>query len=598
MSADNEALDELLGQMENQDNEQNVPAGKNVPAFSGTATQTEKKKDTIGGYVEPKSQLHVTKPLLSSTIVDERLRGAPFEPLRRVIEKKSKESRISSSTSAFSLIAVVTRKSKPMQSSTGSSYSYWLLNDLHGTSARLLLFGDAHRYLWKAHGFEQSVVGVSTPSIKPGRSNDEQCVLSIISSSSVWKIGDSHEVAFCQGTRKDGQRCNAAIRRNDGTGEYCKFHIASALKNMRRSMPQASGSNLALSMQQQQRDQKNNQHSGMGKGTASIFISGKSANANSTWRSYDNLPQMKMQVAPSVDKIEEKAKTIESDSGKRQLQQIASMKRKQQEALTEIDGNKQMQASKGARVSLTTDECDDEEVELVMSAYQQIPPNDPNATRYEPEQLTLFPNSKAGHAKKQTQPITSTRIADKEATTVAQPYHQAASTASKMTYKGRWAFSEKFGEHLSESLKDRSLGTGRGTALEDVGLERYLNTMEKYEAADERAKATHVIHVKVHKCSDCKSSWSESKRKACEQQGHQVKQMQMSKRFFRCSKCKAYQTALNKLFPADSCAHCGEASWDRVGMKSDTHNDDTGLVLSDPNGTAEAFQQFRQNTVK
>jgi len=606
-SAGHVDYEQLLKLCDNQEGRHEQLRAGAAPAFAGQGAQraqstpSRSKVKAADGYVEPNSRLLVSRPLTPSAVLRERLLQAPFVALSTFLSSNGNQSK------PFTIIAAVSRKSKPMQSSSGSSYSHWALTTLDGTEARLMLFGDAHRCLWKAHGYEGSVVAVTSPELKPSRTDrNESPILNICNSNAVYKLGECREIAYCQGTCKDGTKCNNAIPQ--GKIQYCKYHVMSALKNMRRSVPQASGSNLQLSMQQhfQQQQQKHKRQNRK----MDVFVSdGIGRGGRRSTRGVSK---------PSVNQLQKCAESARHETSRRQAQQLVSSKRQQEDAAPDTKtGEKRAKyhecpkVKESTSVTLNAEEEDElDACSAIEQALQERPPSDPNATRFEPQQLSLHPsNPPASHVGRTgARPedgnhcARTTETAEKEdrrpgrlnASLDVESASTHCRSGARSTANERWNFTAKFGSKVSESLKNWKPLNGTGAELEDLQLQRYLNNMEKYEAADQYAKSKHCIHVTGYRCKDCNTSWSENKPKVCSGRGHEIPQLKMNKRFFSCAACGFHISILRQAMPTHACERCGDMRWNKAGMKRAASNSpllsDT-LQTCDPNSTAEAIQR-------
>lgn len=122
-------------------------------------------------YTDPVFGIRIVKPLISGTLLKERMVGrqaVSLAKLKNHIEKLTPEK-------DWVIAGVIVYKSDPKVSQKGTQFSFWQLSDLQGDlkTVSLFLFGNAHKQLWKT--VVRTVVGILNPSIleKKSGSKDE-----------------------------------------------------------------------------------------------------------------------------------------------------------------------------------------------------------------------------------------------------------------------------------------------------------------------------------------------------------------------------------------------------------------------------------------
>ena len=95
-------------------------------------------------------------------------------------------------------------------------------------------------------------------------------------------------------------------------------------------------------------------------------------------------------------------------------------------------------------------------------------------------------------------------------------------------------------------------------------VDNYFFKAEAKDAIEQKMLDTKIVKVKAVTCSICKYTDFKSS-ELCKQQGHKVKVVDATKRFFRCKDCNRRTVSLDRL-PNKSCDKCGGSTWERAGM--------------------------------
>ncbi|XP_022197249.1 protein MCM10 homolog [Nilaparvata lugens] len=95
----------------------------------------------------------------------------------------------------------------------------------------------------------------------------------------------------------------------------------------------------------------------------------------------------------------------------------------------------------------------------------------------------------------------------------------------------------------------------------------YFEKMNKKEEMEEKMLSTYKLPCKAVRCLNCKYTWF-SASDLCKSEGHRLKVVDATKRFFRCNNC-SHRTISLDIIPLVSCANCGGSNWIRAAMMSE-----------------------------
>ncbi|XP_055711330.1 protein MCM10 homolog [Phlebotomus papatasi] len=108
--------------------------------------------------------------------------------------------------------------------------------------------------------------------------------------------------------------------------------------------------------------------------------------------------------------------------------------------------------------------------------------------------------------------------------------------------------------------------------------QKYLNTLEKKEALEEKMLSTYKVACKAVACKKCKYlAFSAAPR--CLEERHPLKVIDTEKRFFKCGDC-GNRTATVHRIPKFSCKNCSSSRWEPTGMIRERIVESTGDKLS------------------
>lgn len=182
-------------------------------------TPNNAEKATGSVYTDPIFGLRLVQPLISSTILRERMIG------RQPVEIRYLQNHLQTGdlSKDWCISGVIVSKGPVQTSNAGSQYVIWRLSDLKGDikTASLFLFKSAFKELWKtAQGM---IIAVLNPSVFSRKDNNGESSLSIDSSQRVMILGRSKDYGICKSKKKNGEPCTAVV--NLGVCEFCVYHV-------------------------------------------------------------------------------------------------------------------------------------------------------------------------------------------------------------------------------------------------------------------------------------------------------------------------------------------------------------------------------------
>lgn len=195
------------------------PLAVSVNAQPKTLVTRAEEKATDNVYTDPIFGLRLVQPLISSTILRERMIG------RQAIEIRYLQNHLQNGdlSKDWCISGVIVSKGPVQTSNAGSQYVIWRLSDLKGDikTVSLFLFKSAYKELWKtAQGM---IIAVLNPSVFSRRDNNGESSLSIDSAQRVMILGRSKDFGICKSKKKNGEPCTAVV--NFASCEFCVYHV-------------------------------------------------------------------------------------------------------------------------------------------------------------------------------------------------------------------------------------------------------------------------------------------------------------------------------------------------------------------------------------
>lgn len=221
---DADRVDTIVGKEVNKSLQQSKFTTANKALASGVAngqakTGRTEDKAPASVYTDPIFGLRLVQPLISSTILRERIIG------RQPVEIRYLQNHLQNGdlSKDWCISGVIVSKGPVQTSNAGSQYVIWRLSDLKGEIkiVSLFLFKSAFKDLWKtAAGM---IVAVLNPSVFSRKDNNGESSLSIDSGQRVMILGRSKDYGICKSKKKNGDPCTAVV--NLGVCEFCVYHV-------------------------------------------------------------------------------------------------------------------------------------------------------------------------------------------------------------------------------------------------------------------------------------------------------------------------------------------------------------------------------------
>lgn len=200
--------------------EPTIPSKLSAVRPSAGPSYQPKSIENINIYTDPVFGLRIVQPLVSSSLLMERMVGRTPVDIRNLDYHLTK----SDLNADWCMGGVIVSKSAVQTSQKGAQYIIWKLSDLKGDMKQisLFLFKNAYKELWK--NSQGTAIAVLNPSLFPrkeGRSGDIS--LTIDSAQKVMILGRSKDLGTCKSKKKNGEPCTAVV--NINICEYCVYHV-------------------------------------------------------------------------------------------------------------------------------------------------------------------------------------------------------------------------------------------------------------------------------------------------------------------------------------------------------------------------------------
>lgn len=540
-----------------------------------------KAKTVSDIYTDPVFGIRITKPLISSAALVERMLGREAINMLRV--KKYVE--LQNVTQDWVIGGVIVRKSSVKKSQKGNQFLIWTLSDLRDDfkTVSMFLFRKAYNDLWKTP--EGTVVAVLNPNIldRSENSKDQAC-LSVETSDRVMILGQSKDLGVCKSKKKNGEPCTAFI--NISQGEHCIYHVKQEYQKFsRRQELQSSTMGKGL---------VNLQNKVLGKHT--VIYGGKAYSAlpsGNNKKVKENDQNRLMSLSDYYKTEGDKLMTNKAPCGAGNLNKTSGIlhspktqRTNDSERLNKLSGlysapktsNNSKQSSfsppfanQSQTLSLAERIAGSPKlgksfrlkgsgtIDLNMS-YGQIA-----AERTKANAVKLIQKS-GGIQKVDPHNIKGTEAGKKRAldklnnsggnendSKKPKPNEESNST-------GKGIMSERFKKILEATSVHQNLIRQH----EDDEQEEYFNKLEKKEAMEEKMLNTFKLACKAVRCAKCKYT-AFSAAQICKDERHPLKVLDTFKRFFKCADC-GNRTVSLELIPLHSCGNCRGSRWEKAPM--------------------------------
>ncbi|KAH8269366.1 hypothetical protein KR018_007480 [Drosophila ironensis] len=557
-------------------------------------------------YTDPVFGLRMINPLISSSLLQERMGGrqaVPFSGVAFHIERGDL-------AKDWVIAGALVSKNPVKNTKKGDPYSTWKLSDLRGDvkTISLFLFKEAHKSLWKTA--EGMCLAVLNPTIFERRagSSDVAC-LSIDTSQKVMILGQSKDLGTCRATKKNGDKCTAVVNVTDC--DYCVFHVKQEYGKMsRRSELQSATSGRGLNELRNKVLGKTEVFYGGQTFTAipakkSAKLINKERDRLSKLAGYDVSPfahtadhaskpktaaPISVPYAERTGPVSRLAGGVEASTKQRHqdLERLRLLKAENERFLKE-------QQAKG---HVLGGACK-EEARPAPGTPMPSTANTPTTPVSVPDKFknrgfsfdaSLTPKLSGsenfsfdiniGARQAQSAKMRAAALLKKK------PLEKVNPNSTRGTETGKRRAIDELNDKFSSSAKRQKIeeeerelmrksrierimaATSTHTNLVDMrereAQEEYFNKLERKEAMEEKMLGTYKMPCKAVICQVCKyTAFSASDR--CKEERHPLKVVDAEKRFFQCKDCGNRTTTVFKL-PKQSCKNCKGSRWERAAM--------------------------------
>lgn len=584
--------------------EREIPAGKSItnPGLSNSLI-----------YTDPVFGLRIINPLVSSTLLKERMNGRKSVAFSAVAFHTQR----GDLSKDWVIAGVLVNKSPVQMSKKGQPYSIWRLSDLKGEikTLSLFLFKGAHKELWKtAQGM---CLAVLNPTIfeKRADSKDVAC-LSIDTAQKVMVLGQSKDLGNCKSIKRNGEVCNAIV--NLSECDSCLFHIKQEFGKMsKRSELQSPNAGRGL-----------NELRNKVLGKSEVFYGGQSfsavparKSAKLTLKDNSRISSLsEYAVSPFAGSINHKSKnksmeasTIPYASRQGPVSRVAgNVEASTKQRLKDLERLKILQAeSENKSQNSATNTTALNPVTVTPELVNSEPPTSSSLTvkssspklptpalsavseKFKNREFSFAAKSpqlsktnfcievNIGEQRAQLAKMKAAQIINKKPIEKLNPNSVRGTRGGKR--RAIDELNEQFMSNESKKLKveneqreqDRKTRIQRiieasssHTNLVDIRereeQEKYFSKLEKKEALEEKMLNTYKMPCKAVICKICKyTAFSASDR--CKEEQHPLKVVDAEKRFFQCKDCGNRTVSVFKL-PKVSCKACQGSRWERCAM--------------------------------
>ncbi|XP_045775186.1 protein MCM10 homolog isoform X2 [Maniola jurtina] len=530
--------------------------------FCVPETKTKGPSDV---YTDPIFGIRITKPLISSSALLDRMQGREAVNMLRVKRYVENEDL----SKDWVIAGVIVRKSSAKKSQKGNNFVIWTLSDLKDDlkTVSMFLFRKAYNELWKTP--EGTVVAVLNPNVLDRSQNSaDQACLSVENSDRVMVLGQSKDLGICRSKKKNGEPCTAFV--NLTQCEHCIYHVKQEYqKYSRRQELQSSTMGKGI---------VNLQNKVFGKST---FIYGG--------KSYAALPKADHKKAKDRDQ-----NRLMSLSDYYKSEGDSLMSNRAPNGAGPMTGNSGILHSPTAqkltdtqRLSSLTNGNRNNNLSPSQSLAEKVS-NSPtlgkgfglkgsgsidlnmtysqkNAEKAKLNAIRLI-QQKGGIEKHNPNNIKGTETGKKRA------LDKLNNSGSDENDSKRVKVNEEEGIKLKPTMSERFKKILEATSAhvnlikehEDDEQEKYFNKLEKKEAMEEKMLNTFKLPCKAVRCVKCKYT-AFSAAQICKDERHPLKVLDTFKRFFKCADCSNRTVSL-EILPLRSCSNCKGSRWEKAPM--------------------------------
>lgn len=539
-----------------------VPQENNKNTFCVPETKNKNVSDV---YTDPIFGIRITKPLISSSALLDRMQGREAVNMLRVKRYVENEDL----TKDWVIAGVVVRKSSAKKSQKGNNFIIWTLSDLKDDmkTVSMFLFRKAYNDLWKTP--EGTVVAILNPNVlERSQNSSEQACLSVEKPDRVMILGQSKDLGICKSKKKNGEPCTAFV--NLSQCEHCIYHVKQEYqKYSRRQELQSSTMGKGLTSLQNKVFGKN-----------TFIYGGKSYTAPppSNHKKIKDRDQNRLMSLTDYFKSEGDnlmtnkapfgAGLIKNNNGA--LHSPTTQRLSDSQRLNNLSNTSESTINYSPSLSLAEKVANSPTlgkgfglkgsgvVDLNISYGGKV------AAKAKLNAIKLV-QQKGGIEKHDPNNVKGTEAGKKRA---LEKLNQSGSdeNVSKKTKldnncnKLKPIMSERFKKILEATSAHQSLIKQH----EDDEQEKYFNKLEKKEAMEEKMLNTFKLACKAVRCAKCKYT-AFSAAQICKDERHPLKVLDTFKRFFKCADCNNRTVSL-EILPLHSCGNCSGSRWVKAPM--------------------------------
>ncbi|XP_038222684.1 protein MCM10 homolog [Zerene cesonia] len=527
----------------------------------------ESKKKLPGDvFTDPIFGIRITKPLISSSALLDRMQGREAVNMLRVKRHVENEDL----SKDWVIAGVIVKKSATKKSQKGNQFIIWTLSDLKDDlkTVSMFLFRKAYNDLWKSS--EGTVVAVLNPNVldRSENSKDQAC-LSVDNSERVMILGQSKDLGICKSKKKNGEPCTAFV--NMSQGEHCIYHIKQEYQKFsRRQELQSSTMGKGL---------VNLQNKVFGKDT--FMYGGKAYSALPSGNSKpvkerdqnrlmslsdyyksenDKLMTNKAPYGTSINQNKSgllHSPKIQKVSDAERLNNLNQSQSSNQTLAQKVANSPTLGKGfglKGGGIIDLNISYRQRSVEKAKLKALRLIQQEGGIEKIDPNNIK---GTEAGK-KRALEKLLTESYSDENNFKKAKIGEPIVRVVTKPD--GKQVMSERFKKILEATSAHENLIKQH----EDDEQEKYFNKLEKKEAMEEKMLNTFKIACKAVRCVKCKYT-AFSAAQICKDERHPLKVLDTFKRFFKCADCKNRTVSL-ELLPLHSCSNCNGSRWEKAAM--------------------------------
>ncbi|KAL0821518.1 hypothetical protein ABMA28_004978 [Loxostege sticticalis] len=533
--------------------------------FCAPETKNGQKADV---YTDPIFGIRITKPLISSAALLDRMQGREAINMLRVKRHVENEDL----SKDWVIGGVIVRKSATKKSQKGNQFVIWTLSDLKDDmkTISMFLFRKAYNDLWKTS--EGTVVAVLNPNVLDRSQNSsEQACLSVDNPDRVMILGQSKDLGICKSKKKNGEPCTAFV--NLSKCEHCIYHVQQEYqKYSRRQELQSSTMGKGL---------VNLQNKVLGKNT--VIYGGKAYSALPSGNSKKVKEKDQNRLMSLTDYYKSEGDMLMMNKApygaghmnkKSDILHSPTVQRKSDSdrlnKLTNLSSSPQSSKLSSPGMSLADKVASSPRLGKGFGLKGSgtidlnIPYGQKAAEIRKANAIRLIQQS-GGIAKIDPNNIKGTeagkkRAIDKLNTSGDDENVSKKSKPNEEVMKTKGVISERFKKILEATSAHQNLIEQH----DDDEQEKYFSKLEKKEAMEEKMLNTFKLACKAVRCAKCKYT-AFSAAQICKDERHPLKVLDTFKRFFKCADCNNRTISL-ELIPLHSCSNCSGSRWVKAPM--------------------------------